>query len=349
MSVKMVKLWPQSEHRQDAIAEAIARVVESGQYIGGQEVTAFERAWADYCGANYCVGVSSGFSALQLIVKALEAVRVYYSSLTCSPTPLAIEAAGVNVILPISPQSGEFVLKSKALRKGVNVNVLLYGMIDPMVYGVLGTTVIDDAAQAHGSHYRLSERASHTTAAAWSFYPTKNLGAIGDAGAITTNDLALCSKLRTLRNYGGQGGINARLDPLQAAILRAKLPFLDSDNAQRAANASVYNELLGKLESPLVLIPAIDQGVTTNWHQYVIRTKDSYRDSLKEWLAFRDIESQIHYPKAPLYGQREPTFWEKQWASMVLSLPVGPHLREIDILEVCRVIQAWINAQMVWI
>ena len=224
------------------------------------------------------------------------------------------------------------------LREGINAPVLLYGVIeDTREAG--GIIIVEDAAQAHGLHYRLAERAKHTTAAAWSFYPTKNLGAIGDAGAVTTNDEGLAQHVREIREYRGRDGINARLDSLQAAILRAKLPFLDADNAARLTNALLY---LDALEGLPIVLPD-DLLFRTNWHQFPIRTVE--RDKLREWLLGHGIETQVHYPEVALLGMREfynqESAWEDVWTRTVLSLPIGPHLRDSDIMYVSETIQAY--------
>jgi dTDP-4-amino-4,6-dideoxygalactose transaminase len=337
MLVKMAELVPKSDLERQRISEAINRVMDSGQYIGGPEVTDFEQKWAKYCGANYCVGVSSGFSALQLIVQSYGFPKVYYSSLTCPPTRLAIEAAGSEAVA-VAPLVGDYIL-SGWRDLGVLVNVLLYGIIDPDVIEHTNRTVIDDAAQAHGLNYRLARRSLHTTAAAWSFYPTKNLGAIGDAGAITTNHPDLAAELRRRREYKRDGGVNARMDPIQAAVLSAKLPFLDQRNAQRTANASLYQELLRGLPIVRPTHEEVYDATTRNWHQYPIRVISKERQSLRVHLGDAGIETQIHYPEAQT-GTRQPNQWESVWSKAVLSLPVGPHLGERDILYVAHTIKS---------
>lgn len=337
--VRMVELYPKSKAIKEDIADAFVRVFASGRYIGGPEVTAFEEEWADYCGAKYCVGVSSGFAALQLVVRALEMPKVYYSTMTCMPTVLAIEEAGADPI-PVCPLEPYYTLKPFQLAEDhLNVLVNLYGIVDPHVieHSDKGCPIVEDAAQAHGSLHKMCNRAAYTTAATWSFYPTKNLGALGDAGAVTTNSEGLARVVRGLSNYKGRGGVNARMDPLQAAILRAKLPYLDSHNHRRAANAAIYLERLKGL--PLRL----PYDCLTNWHQFPIIYAE--RDYLIDWLRSHGIGTQVHYGRPALLGMRETVPcgepWDEKWSKSVLSLPIGPHLNEADILFVTEVISAY--------
>jgi dTDP-4-amino-4,6-dideoxygalactose transaminase len=336
MLVEMANLYPKNKHLKIDLATAVAQVIGSGHYIGGTWVANFEQEWANYCGAKYCVGVSSGFAALQLTLRALAISQVHYPTMTCMPTVLAIEEAGCDPV-PIIPSEGMYTLEQCQLAEGLNVFVNLYGIIDPEVYEKDGIHIVEDAAQAHGAHYRMCNRAALTTAAAWSFYPTKNLGAMGDAGAVTTNDEGLARVVRSLSNYGGRGAINARLDPLQAAILCAKLPYLNSHNHRRAANATLYLEKLKGYPLELLYTDL------TNWHQFPVLSDE--RDKLKEWLANHGIESQVHYERPAITSRRlrKDIPWDVWWSKKVLSLPVGPHLNEANILHVLEVIDAFYN------
>lgn len=285
----------------DKIAQACRRVIESGRYIGGVEVEAFERRWADYIGTNYCVSCACGFDALQLILRAIGLNRCSISPYTCLPTWQAAEAAGY------FPRP----LKEKA---HLGISVHLYGI--PQI--IRADVLVEDAAQAHGAEYNGIKCGALGYAAAWSFYPTKNLGAVGDAGAVTTDDRDLAEEVRRLANYGA---INSRMDAMQAAILNCKLDYLDEWNEIRRHNAACYLANLRGVELPLV--PA---GANPCWHQFVIRHPQ--RDELRKWLRENGIETMVHYAEAPYYRWDYYLEDVEQWAAEVVSLPIGPHLKQ---------------------
>jgi dTDP-4-amino-4,6-dideoxygalactose transaminase len=214
---------------------AYDRVMDSGRYIGGVEVEAFEQEWAAYIGVDYCVACGNGFDAIQLAMRAIGAKHVFVSSKAPLASWQAVRAVGA---LPIPLES-----RDELSDNTVTMTVHLYGI--PNELPASDGWRIEDCAQAHGAMQAGAKVGVWGSAACWSFYPTKNLGCYGDGGAVTTNHQGLAERVRELRNYGGmQTGINSRMDPLQAAFLRAKLPSLDQWNEVRALNASLYQTLL---------------------------------------------------------------------------------------------------------
>jgi dTDP-4-amino-4,6-dideoxygalactose transaminase len=348
--------------------EAIARVVSSGYYIGGPEVEAFERDFAQYVGAKHCIGVGNGLDAITLSLLAHgigRGERVLVPSNTFIATWLGASHAGATPV-PVEPDWQTHVLTPEAIVRALTPDVRaclpvhLYGLpVDmPSVKRVCaehGVVVIDDAAQAHGAAVDGRRIGGFGTTSTWSFYPGKNLGALGDAGAVTTDDDAVAERLRRLRNYGSQVkyehelvGFNSRLDPIQAAILRVKLRHLEAWNQRRQERAAAYDKGL-KGVGDLVL-PSTPAGRTHSYHLYVVRT--SRRDALREHLEHAGIGTIIHYPKPPhLQGayagallDRERLQETARVASEVLSLPMGPHLRLDDVDRVIASVRAFFAA-----
>ena len=346
----------QYESYKAAIDAAVRRVLESGRYILGEEVGAFEREFAEYIGVLHAVGVGSGTEALHLALAALgigagdEVVTV---AQTAVATVAAIELSGATpVLVDIEPQY--FTLDPHQLEAAITprtkaiIPVHLYGqsadldaiMVIAERYGI---KVIEDCAQAHGAMYRGQRVGSLGDIACFSFYPTKNLGAIGDAGAVTTNNSELAERVRHLRQYGwaernvsNLPGWNSRLDELQAAILRVKLGFLDADNERRRELASLYDELLA--DSDLVL-PARRPEATHVFHLYVVRSTD--RDNLLSALRSSGVGAMVHYPPAhlqPAYFGRlagaENLPNTERAAKEVLSLPIYPELTDVEVRKV---------------
>jgi dTDP-4-amino-4,6-dideoxygalactose transaminase len=336
----------------DEIDRAIATVLDRGRYILGPEVEAFEREFAAYLGVGHVIGVGNGTDALRL---ALECAgvragdRVVTVSHTAVATVAAIELAGaIPFLVDIDPSTFtmncdrlEDVLRTR--RVSAIVPVHLYGHPADMPAIVelarrYSTTVIEDCAQSHGASIGNRKTGSFGSAAAFSFYPTKNLGALGDGGAIATDDRGLAERARLLREYGWKEryvseipGMNTRLDELQAAILRVKLRYLDPGNARRREIAAAYSAGL--------CLPIENAGHVH--HQYVIRSRD--RDALRSRLAASGIATLVHYPVPihlqPAYARLEhgPLPETESAAREVLSLPIYPELPDVD---VARVIEA---------
>ena len=350
MNVPFLDLKASSAELQAELDEACARVMRSGWFIMGTELEAFEAEFAAYCGAAHCVGVANGLDALQLILRALgigAGDEVIVPSNTFIATWLAVSYAGATPV-PAEPDERTYNLDPAALEAAITprtraiMPVHLYGQPADMdaineVAGKHGLAVIEDAAQAHGARYRERCAGSLGHAAAYSFYPGKNLGALGDGGAVVTNDPALADRVRVLRNYGSRvkyyhevEGFNSRLDELQAALLRVKLSRLDEWNERRRDVAAFY---LRSLEGVAGLAqPFVPGWAAPVWHLFVVRHER--RDALREHLAAAGIGTLIHYPLPPhlqaayaRLGYRQGAFPRaERMAREVLSLPIGPHL-----------------------
>jgi dTDP-4-amino-4,6-dideoxygalactose transaminase len=328
---------------------AIATVLESGYYILGPQLEAFEAEFAASHGVRYCVGLSNGLDALHLGLLALgvgPGDEVIVPSNTYIATWLAVTYTGATPV-PVEPVESTYNLDSARLevaitpRTKVILPVHLYGQaadMDPIMAIARrhNLRVLEDAAQAHGASYNGRYVGGLGDIAAWSFYPGKNLGAFGDAGAITTNDAALADKVRVLRNYGSRikyinevTGYNARLDELQAAILRVKLKKLAEWNERRREIAQLYLENLQGLD---LLLPGVPANNTPVWHLFVIR--HPRRDDLQKYLSQAGIGTLIHYPIPPHLQQAYANLNLKEGSlpiseaihREVLSLPMFPHL-----------------------
>ncbi|MEW6030751.1 MAG: DegT/DnrJ/EryC1/StrS family aminotransferase [Chloroflexota bacterium] len=342
---------------------AIARVLERGNFVLGEEVAAFEREFADYLGAAFAAGVDSGTSALQLALLACGIGRgdeVLAPSHTAVATVAAIEMTGASPVL-VDIELSRFTLDPERVAPAITprtraiVPVHLYGCsadLDPLLQLARrhNLSVIEDCAQAHGALYRGQKAGTWGHIAAFSFYPTKNLGADGDGGAVVTNDPALAERVRLLRQYGWRErfvsilkGINSRLDEMQAAILRVKLRHLDRWNARRRELARLYDELLA--DTGLTL-PAQPKDAVHVYHQYVIRHPQ--RERLKAFLKENGVQTIVHYP-VPVHLQ--PAYHDLGYslgslpsselaAAQVLSLPVYPEMDEDAISQVSRLIHA---------
>ena len=343
----------------DEIDAAVTRVLDSGWYILGPEVEAFETDWAAYCGADHAVGVANGLDALILALRALEVGpgdEVIVPSNTYIATWLAVSAVGATLV-PVEPDPTTHNIDPSRIeaaitsRTKVLLPVHLYGQpadLDPILALARrhGLKVVEDAAQAHGARYRSRRIGAHGDVVCWSFYPGKNLGAMGDAGAVTTNSAELADRIRVLRNYGSrvkyvnevQGG-NSRLDPIQAAVLRVKLAHLDAWTDRRTAVAAAYAE--GMADSGLTL-PHVPGWADPAWHLYVVRTPD--RDGLQRRLTEAGVGTLIHYPIAPhmqaaysdLSIAPEALPVARRLADEVLSLPMGPHLSLASVTTIIR-------------
>jgi dTDP-4-amino-4,6-dideoxygalactose transaminase len=364
--VPICDLKAQYESIREEIDSAIARVVQRGWFVLGEEVRAFEAEFARSCGVSHAVGVGSGTEAIHLALVALgvkQGDEVVTTALTAVPTVSAISFAGARpVLIDVEEATGTIdpALLEAALtpRTAAVLPVHLYGQcadIDPIkeICGRRGVPVVEDAAQAHGAAYRGRPAGSLTQAAAFSFYPSKNLGAYGDAGAVTTNDGALALRLTRLRNYGereryhhSELGFNSRLDEIQAAILRAKLPHLDAWNAARRRLTARYESALSGL--PIRWI-AEAPGRTHVRHLCVARVEN--RDGLRRHLAALGIQTQIHYP-IPIHLQEAYAFLggkpgdypvAERIASEIASLPLYPELGEEAQDRVIEGIRTWLR------
>lgn len=343
------------------IDASIARVLASGWFVLGPEVETFEAAFAQYCGASDCVGVGNGLDALHLALRAMDigpGDEVIVPSNTYIATWLAVSQVGA-VPVPVEPVEETFNLDPALIEAAITprtraiLPVHLYGQpadLDPILSIARrhSLRVLEDAAQAHGARYKGQRVGAHGDAVAWSFYPTKNLGALGDGGAVTTNDPEIARRLRLLRNYGARSkyvndiqGYNSRLDPIQAAVLGVKLAHLDAWNERRKSLASHYQSALANTD---LVLPVAPNWADPVWHLYVVRS--SRRDALQAHLAANGVATLIHYPLPPhRQGAYASAFHSPEaypianaMADEVLSLPMGPHLTEQQVNQICDLI-----------
>ena len=311
MKIPFVTFLPMEKELHRELREASERVFARSWYIGGAEDEAFEKAFAAYCGTKYCVGVGNGLDALMLILKALgigEGDEVIVPSHTYIATALAVTYAGAKPVFA-EPDPRTFNLNPELIETAVTektkavIPVHLYGQVcdmDPImeVSKKHGLKVVEDCAQAHGATYRGRKAGTFGDAAGFSFYPGKNLGALGDAGAVVTDDPELAEKVRALGNYGSDykyhhiyRGHNSRLDELQAAFLLAKLPHLDRMNEDRRRTAAKYT---AEIRNPKVTVPYVMPECEPVWHIFGIRCAE--RDALERHLNGKGIGTNRHYP-----------------------------------------------------
>lgn len=339
------------------IDTAVSRVLDSGWYILGPEVETFEVEWAEYCGAEHAVGVANGLDALTLALRALEigpGDEVIVPSHTYIATWLAVSAVGA-VPIPVEPNYATYNIDIDSIQAAVSdrtraiLPVHLYGQpvdLDPILEFARRSHlyVIEDAAQAHGARYKSKRIGAHGDIVCWSFYPGKNLGALGDGGAITTNNSRIAERIISLRNYGSihkyentEIGVNSRLDPIQAAILRVKLSFLDEWNDRRKLIAQRYDEGLTKTS---LILPFVPEWADPVWHLYVVRS--DHRKKFCSNMAKAEIGTLIHYPTPPHMqsAYRDLSYSPddfpaaKRLSREVLSLPIGPQLEMSSVEQV---------------
>lgn len=329
---------------------AYQQVMNSGWYILGRELATFEEAFARYCGVKHCIGVGNGLDALTLILRGLgieSGDEVIVPSNTYIATWLAVSQVGASPV-PVEPVEATYNIDPDQIEAAITPRtkailvVHLYGQTAEMapIWALAeryGLKVIEDAAQAHGATYQEKRAGSLGDAAGFSFYPTKNLGALGDGGAVTTNDDVLADRIRVLRNYGSRvkyqnevQGYNSRLDELQAALLQVKLRHLDAWNQSRRETARAYLSGLADIDG--LFLPVVPQNMGAVWHLFVVRCCD--RSGLAAHLADQGIQTMIHYPVPPhragAYANHPycagPYPVAERLAQEVLSLPMGPHL-----------------------
>jgi dTDP-4-amino-4,6-dideoxygalactose transaminase len=343
--------------------EKFDNIITGGWFILGSEVAQFEKEFAEYCGAKFCVGTANGLDALTLSLMACEFPKeseILVPSNTYIATILAILNAGHTPVL-VEPNINTYNIDEQMIEKKITKNtraimpVHLYGRLCNMPLIIetakkYNLKIIEDAAQAHGASCDGKKAGSWGDITAFSFYPTKNLGALGDAGAITTNNAEYADKIRTLRNYGSKQkyhndmiGVNSRLDELQAGFLRIKLRRLDEINEHKNKLASIYNE---ELYHAAFIKPMIDSNYYHVYHIYNIRHEE--RDRLKEYLAAKGIKTEIHYPVAPNKQaavahilQNTITPIAEKIHNTTLSLPISFAHSEKDILDVCKILKGF--------
>lgn len=363
MNIPFLDLGPTYLANQQRIDDALARVAKSGWFLLGTELSALEAAYAAHCGAAHCIGVANGLDALHLALRALGVGRgheVIVPSNTYIATWLAVSQCGATPV-PVEPDVATYNIDPARIEEAITprtravMPVHLYGLpadmdaIDAIAHKH-GLVVVDDCAQAHGARYKGRPVGGLARASAWSFYPGKNLGAMGDGGAVTTTDASVADEIRVLRNYGSRvkyhnevKGYNSRLDEIQAAVLAAKLPDLDHAIAQRRAIASRYLEGLKGL--PLTL-PHVPDWADPAWHLFVVRHPD--RDALQAQLSVAGIGTLVHYPVPP---HLQPAYAELGLSEgrlpiaeaihrEVLSLPIWPGMSVEQVNQVITAVRA---------
>jgi len=354
-----------SQYRDELVAAA-TRVIDSGWYIQGTEVKAFEKEFASYCGTKYCVGVANGLDALTLTLRAWKEMgklkdgdEVIVPANTYIASILAITENQLKPVL-VEPSEITFNLCPEKTEAAITpqtkaiLAVHLYGQISPMpelmvMANKYDLLVLEDAAQAHGASIDGRKAGGWGHAAGFSFYPGKNLGALGDAGAVTTGDEELAKTIRALGNYGSHKkyenlyqGVNSRLDEIQAAMLRVKLRPLDEEIEKRRNVAEYY---LTHIDNPEVHLPAVANRESHVWHLFVVRSPK--RDQLQKYLMEQGVQTLIHYPVPP-HQQKAYHAWQSQHHPLtesihqkVLSLPMGPKLSAQELDKVAKACNNW--------
>ena len=358
------------EYRQELI-EAATRVIDSGWYIQGTELKAFESEFAAYCGTKHCIGVANGLDALILTLRAWKELgklkdgdEVIVPSNTYIASILAITANNLTPVL-VEPNISTYNIDPIKIKEAITAKtkvilpVHLYGQLAEMpeimqIAKQHNLLVLEDSAQSHGAQIQGKKAGNWGDASGFSFYPGKNLGALGDAGAVTTNDAELATMLKALRNYGSHEkyknlvpGVNSRLDEIQAAMLDVKLKYLDQETQHRRHIASLY---LNGIKNPLIQLPLGDVNAESYmqhvWHLFVIRTNQ--REALQQYLLNHGVQTLIHYPIPP-HKQQAYKEWNnlnypisEQIHNEVLSLPMGSTLSAVDaerIIALCNQFQ----------
>ena len=366
-----IVLGRQYEHLRADLDDAYRHVMSRGIFVLGKELESFESEFADYCHSRYCIGVGNGLDALALILKAYDigaGAEIIVPGNSFIATSLAVTRVGATVV-PVDPFEDTFNIDPEAIRSVITdktraiIPVHLFGQPADMgaileIAGERGIKVVEDAAQAHGATYQARRVGSLGDAAAFSFYPIKNLGAFGDGGAVTTDDPLLAEQLLRLRNYGSKEkyrhdeiGLNSRLDELQAAFLRVKLKHLDAMNAERSKIADRYSQALVSCE-PALQLPVTHPETESVWHQYAVCCQT--RDALRNFLAERSIQTLIHYPKPPhmqpAYARNgalmrcpRPLPVSERLADRSLSLPIDPFLEDAEQITVIDAVREFFD------
>ena len=359
------------QYREELIT-ACTRVIDSGWYIGGKELESFEKNFAEYCGTQFAIGVANGLDALILTLRAWKELgklkdgdEVIVPSNTYIASILAITANNLTPVL-VEPNISTYNIDPIKIKEAITAKtkvilpVHLYGQLAVMpeimqIAKQYNLLVLEDSAQSHGAQIQGKKAGNWGDASGFSFYPGKNLGALGDAGAVTTNDAELATMLKALRNYGSHEkyknlvpGVNSRLDEIQAAMLNVKLKYLDQETQHRRIIANLY---LDGIKNPLIQLPLKEVNAETYtqhvWHLFVIRSNQ--REALQQYLLNHGVQTLIHYPIPP-HKQQAYKEWNnlnypisEQIHDEVLSLPMGPTLSAVDaerIIALCNQFQA---------
>lgn len=354
-----------ANYREELI-NACARVIDSGWYIMGNELTQFETEFASYCSTKHAIGVANGLDALILVLRAWKELgklkagdEVIVQANTYIASVLAITENDL-VPLLVEPDADTYNLDLALVRAAITPNtkailpVHLYGQLSPMpelkaIAKEHDLLVLEDCAQAHGAEIDGKRAGNWGDAAGFSFYPGKNLGALGDAGAVTTNDDELAQTLKALRNYGSHKkyenlyqGMNSRLDEIQAAMMRVKLPYLERETARRQEIARLYR---AGINNSLVTLPQVETESAHVWHLFVVRSE--VREQLKQWLTEQGVQTLIHYPIPPHRQQAYPQFRDcqlpltEQIHQQVISLPMDPTMSDEAVAKVINAVNGF--------
>lgn len=369
LEVKITDVLSTYKDLKKEIDKAVLDVLDGGRYILGENVKKFEKEFANYCEVKYCVGVGNGLNALELILKAYDigsGDEVIVPANTYVATVLAVSNVNATPVF-VEPEEISYNIDPQKIEKAITKNtkailaVHLYGQCANIkkikrICKKYGLKLIEDACQAHGSIHFGYKAGGLGDAAGFSFYPTKNLGAYGDGGAVTTNDKKIADYIRMARDYGSEKkyfnlikGINSRLDEIQAAILRIRLKYLDKWNANRQKVAKYYLDKMNVQNKDGFILPTIQKGNNHIWHVFAVRTKK--RELLMNFFRKNNIQYLIHYPVPP-YNQvayKELSKLSKYFpitnklSDEILSLPIGPHMKKEEIKYVCQKVNEFID------
>ena len=360
--IKFLDLEKVNNRFRSEIDSRIKQILDKGWYLQGEENEKFSKDFAAFCGTKYALGVANGLDALRLIVKAYGfgvGDEIIVPANTYIATILAISDNGCTPVL-VEPDINTYninpdLIEEKITSKTKAIMVVhLYGQAVQMqkiwdLAKKYNLKVFEDAAQAHGAMYQGRRTGNLSDAAAFSFYPGKNLGCMGDGGAVTTNDEEIFNKIKALANYGSDRkyhhiykGLNSRLDEIQAAVLDVKLPHLDADNNRRREIAKYYRE---NIKNPKIILPQTYDDKATVWHVFVVRTQN--RDEFQKYLADKGIQTLIHYPTPP---HKQDAY--KEWNNLsfpiteeihrtIISLPMSPVMTQEEVQKVVDIINVW--------
>ena len=357
--IEFLNLKTVNAQYQQELKDACARVIDSGWYIMGNELAQFETEFATYCGVKHAIGVANGLDALILVLRAWKELgklkagdEVIVQANTYIASVLAITENDLVPVL-VEPNADTYNLDPALVRAAITSHtkailpVHLYGQLSPMpelmaIAKEYDLLVLEDCAQAHGAEINGKRAGNWGDAAGFSFYPGKNLGALGDAGVVTTNNDELAQTLKALRNYGSHKkyenlyqGVNSRLDEIQAAMMRVKLPYLEKETVRRQEIARLYR---AGISNPLVTLPQVETESAHVWHLFVVRTE--VREQLQQWLTGQGVQTLIHYPIPPHQQQAYPQFRDyqlpltEQIHQQVISLPMDPTMSDEAVVKV---------------
>lgn len=360
--IKFLDLEKVNNRFREEIDSRFKKILDKGWYLQGEENEKFSRNFADYCGTKYAVGVANGLDAINLIIRAFgfgAGDEIIVPSNTYIATILAVSENGCTPVL-VEPDINTYNINPDLIEEKITdktkaiIVVHLYGQAVQMekVWALAqkyNLKVIEDSAQAHGALYQGKRVGNLSDASAFSFYPGKNLGCMGDGGAVTTNDEEVYKKVKAIANYGSDKkyhhiykGVNSRLDELQAAVLDVKLPHLDKDNARRREISKYYRE---NIKNEKIILPKTYDEKAHVWHIFAVRTEN--REALQKHLESNEIQTNIHYPTPP-HKQGAYKEWENQSYPIseeihrtILSLPISPVMTDEEVKKVVEVVNAF--------